>query len=375
VEGARLTTRVTPERALAYLADSVVVLFLFLPLAYLVFGASGEAARLFAEERGVPFEELGITRALASAPLLYAAWHLVALPYYALAEGIFGRTPGKAHFGLRVVRHRGGGRPGLLRAGVRSALRVVDGLFFYSVGWFVAMCSPSRRRLGDYAAGTVVLGQELPASRPRDAHDPVLADSPTFGLPGEERAHEDAARRAAGEQGERVVSEALAPLVADGYYLFRGVADRCFGDVDHLLVGPAGLFVVEVKSHRGTVTRDPATGELLRDGVPFERDFYEQVARQTEHLASSLGRAYPIYWTICFTRASLVLNARGEAPQGTCTPGFLREIVLGRPPMLSAAEVDEAARRVASAYGARAEATRRRAGCGRDGDNTRRTYP
>jgi hypothetical protein len=153
-----------------------------------------------------------------------------------------------------------------------------------------------------------------------------------------------------------VDSEALASLVADGYYLFRGVEDRSFGDVDHLLVGPAGHFVVEVKSHRGTVTRDPTTGELLRDGLPFERDFYEQVARQTEHLASPLGRAYPIYWTICFTRASLVLDARGDAPHGTCTPVFLREIVLGRPAVLSAAEVDEAARRVASAYGVRAEA-------------------
>ncbi len=46
------------------------------------------------------------------------------------------------------------------------------------------------------------------------------------------------------------------------------------GNIDHILVGPKGVFTLEVKSHRGTVTFDK--GSLLRDGKPFEKDFLKQ---------------------------------------------------------------------------------------------------
>lgn len=46
------------------------------------------------------------------------------------------------------------------------------------------------------------------------------------------------------------------------------------GNIDHILVGPKGIFTLEVKSHRGTVTFDD--GNLLRDGKAFEKDFLKQ---------------------------------------------------------------------------------------------------
>ncbi|MFZ2225459.1 MAG: nuclease-related domain-containing protein [Candidatus Deferrimicrobium sp.] len=46
------------------------------------------------------------------------------------------------------------------------------------------------------------------------------------------------------------------------------------GNIDHILVGPKGIFTLEVKSHRGTVTFD--NGNLLRDGKPFEKNFVKQ---------------------------------------------------------------------------------------------------
>ena len=46
------------------------------------------------------------------------------------------------------------------------------------------------------------------------------------------------------------------------------------GNIDHILVGPKGVFTLEVKSHRGTVTFD--NGSLQRDGQPFEKDFLKQ---------------------------------------------------------------------------------------------------
>jgi hypothetical protein len=46
------------------------------------------------------------------------------------------------------------------------------------------------------------------------------------------------------------------------------------GNIDHILVGPKGIFTLEVKSHRGNVTFE--YGTLLRDGNAFEKDFLKQ---------------------------------------------------------------------------------------------------
>jgi uncharacterized RDD family membrane protein YckC len=42
---------------------------------------------------------------------------------------------------------------------VRNVLRLLDAIGFYLLGFFVAVFSPARRRIGDYAAQTVVLEQ------------------------------------------------------------------------------------------------------------------------------------------------------------------------------------------------------------------------
>lgn len=68
-----------------------------------------------------------------------------------------GRSPGKAMAGLRVV--RGDGMPLTLRGSiVRNLMRVVDMLpVSYLVGFVAMMLSERRQRLGDSAAGTVVV--------------------------------------------------------------------------------------------------------------------------------------------------------------------------------------------------------------------------
>jgi uncharacterized RDD family membrane protein YckC len=68
-----------------------------------------------------------------------------------------GRTPGKKRVGLRVVRDDGG-RIGFLEAAIRNILRVVDILpGVYGVGMAAMLASSRSKRLGDMAAGTVVV--------------------------------------------------------------------------------------------------------------------------------------------------------------------------------------------------------------------------
>jgi uncharacterized RDD family membrane protein YckC len=74
-----------------------------------------------------------------------------------------GRTPGKRAAGLRVVR-LGGEPPGFLAAAVRNLLRLVDLLpAFYATGVLCILVTARNQRLGDLAAGTLVVRERRPA--------------------------------------------------------------------------------------------------------------------------------------------------------------------------------------------------------------------
>jgi uncharacterized RDD family membrane protein YckC len=77
-----------------------------------------------------------------------------------------GRSIGKLAVGLRVVRV--GGEPeGFLTAAVRNFLRIVDFLpAFYVVGVISILVTGRNQRLGDLAAGTLVVRERRPAVMP-----------------------------------------------------------------------------------------------------------------------------------------------------------------------------------------------------------------
>lgn len=73
--------------------------------------------------------------------------------------GWHGQTPGKRLAGTRVVRLDGGG-PGFLDVAIRNLVRLVDFLpFAYALGFVVMFFNRNARRLGDFAAGTLVIRQ------------------------------------------------------------------------------------------------------------------------------------------------------------------------------------------------------------------------
>lgn len=77
--------------------------------------------------------------------------------YYVIMEGFLGQTVGKLVCGIRVVDEASGEVPGPRKATVRTVLRLVDGLVDYLVAYVVVLRSARRRRLGDMAAGTLVV--------------------------------------------------------------------------------------------------------------------------------------------------------------------------------------------------------------------------
>lgn len=294
----------------------------------------------------------------------YAAFF--SLVYRVPFEGLLGWTPGKKIFGVRVANERTGGRPGLFRALLRNLLRPLDGPFgLYLPGWFAAMLSNRRKRIGDWVAGTVVLGERAPATW--QPHRPAVDDRPRSE---EDRALE--ARQAAGRLGERMVSDRLARLPKLGhYYVFSGLRDeraRGVGDIDHLVVGPSGLVLVETKADRGTLTL-PDDGPILVDGEPLHRDAVNQARRQMFALdaflelpdasfrpASSAGEALGPrgrHWLLCFPRARRrpAEQAGGRVGKQVATlPELLQRIRAYDDSVLGRATVDLLAFKIAEYY-------------------------
>src|SRR6202035_1946388 len=68
-----------------------------------------------------------------------------------------GQSPGKRLLGLRVLRD--GGFPVDAGASViRNLVRILEaGLGFYAISAVVTLLSPENKRLGDFAAGTIVV--------------------------------------------------------------------------------------------------------------------------------------------------------------------------------------------------------------------------
>jgi len=133
--------------------------------------------------------------------LLVAAGFLLFDGYFIIFEWLWcGRTPGKRLIGIRVVRD-GGFALDFTSSVIRNAIRILEfALGFYAISALATLLSPRNRRLGDMAAGTIVVRDgrfERAAAPPlgsRDgADDPLVRE---LGAPQRELVRRYAARRA-----------------------------------------------------------------------------------------------------------------------------------------------------------------------------------
>ena len=92
---------------------------------------------------------------------------LIQFGYHVLFETrAGGRTPGKRWTGLRVVRV-GGGPVTFTASAIRNLVRIVDALpGAYAVGMVALLASPRNQRLGDMAAGTLVIRERMGEVKP-----------------------------------------------------------------------------------------------------------------------------------------------------------------------------------------------------------------
>ncbi len=134
------------SRCLAATVDTLLILLLQAGLGALIIAAAAATG--------------GIAEALDT--LFLAAWAIGAFAllwgYYLAFDLLWsGQSPGRRLLGLRVIRE--GGRPlDFSASAIRNLIRVVDFLpFLYGLGVLVMFADRRSRRLGDLAAGTLVV--------------------------------------------------------------------------------------------------------------------------------------------------------------------------------------------------------------------------
>jgi uncharacterized RDD family membrane protein YckC len=139
---------VTGIRIVAGIIDLVLMIVLFLVMAALFgdFGSGDDGEGFEVNLSGAPF-------------LLYL---LLNFGYYFVLEGSSGQTFGKKVMGIQVVSLEGPLTWG--KVAIRTILRIVDGLpVLYLVAVICAFATKKHQRIGDMAAGTVVVRATAPS--------------------------------------------------------------------------------------------------------------------------------------------------------------------------------------------------------------------
>ena len=118
---------------------------------------------------------LGEVAGIPLVPLIIVSLSgLSSLAYFTLFEDLWsGQTPGKRMAGLRVIKV-GGGPIGLIESLTRNILRIADFLpALYLLGGAFVFFSRSCQRVGDLAAGTIVVKERL-WEYPGQDHEPSI---------------------------------------------------------------------------------------------------------------------------------------------------------------------------------------------------------
>ena len=118
-----------------------------------------------------------------------------------------------------------------------------------------------------------------------------------------------------GARGEEMVAGELAHLPAS-WTILNGVLLPDGRDVDHVAVGPQGLFVIETKHWSGEVTLSGA--QILADGRPLSSSPIEQVRRAVNAVARAAeARPEALRGVLCFA-----------GPQFADAPAHVDEILI-----------------------------------------------
>jgi hypothetical protein len=140
-----------------------------------------------------------------------------------------------------------------------------------------------------------------------------------------------------GAEGERSVGIVLDAMLDDGWHVIHD-ASLGRGNIDHVAIGPGGIFAIETKSHGGRIGIDAIDSGMLSQAYA-EKKLLERISGERVEALLVFSRAYLIGRVPAQRRGVTVLPARMLA-------GYLQR----QPQTLSAAQARELDGRLAEAF-------------------------
>ncbi|NAZ75265.1 NERD domain-containing protein [Kineococcus sp. T13] len=156
----------------------------------------------------------------------------------------------------------------------------------------------------------------------------------------------------AGAEGERLVAAELDALTADGWCVLHDVRwpGRQRANLDHVLIGPGGVVVVDSKNWTGRVSVQDG---VLRVGSRRKDREVEGVAQAAAAVAALLpaGDRVPVRAVLCLVQQDLPPQTSG-AQVVVVGRARVQHLLRSLPPALSAAQVQRIAGRLRPSLGA-----------------------
>lgn len=147
-----------------------------------------------------------------------------------------------------------------------------------------------------------------------------------------------------GAQGEIVVG-AILDAMPEGWTVFHALPIGTKGaDIDHLVIGPGGVFTINTKHHNGKAVW-VAGRTLMVSGQkqPYIRNSEFEAKRVTKMLTERMPQLAPAQPVLALVSPkSLSIKKQPETVK-VLTAGNLRRWLLARPAVMSAGEVQELA--------------------------------
>lgn len=141
-----------------------------------------------------------------------------------------------------------------------------------------------------------------------------------------------------GARGEEIVARELS-MLSNNWFIFHGIPTSGVGeslggsDFDHIIVGPAGIIIVETKNWTGKLSVEG--GIINVNGVPPSRSPVVQIRKEATQLSKILGKNVdpntPLYMVIAFASNNLEEEITKIDDIAICNARNIREHIMSLP--------------------------------------------
>ena len=144
-------------------------------------------------------------------------------------------------------------------------------------------------------------------------------------------------------------ADVLAQLPADQWTVYHDVrwADRRYAAIDHVVLGPSGIFVVTTKSWPGRIT--VGQGQVRQNGIAREAAVTEatEAAEAVATMVTTVDARH-VHPVLCFTRDEWLTGRADDVL--VCSSANVDTMLLGRPARLRSDEIRAASRQLEAGF-------------------------